>query len=72
MDSLCWNDPLIDGNKRCAWIAVRLVFFRNRGLVWTLGDDSAYELVIEASDSHLHVDVLAERLQEGFHPRDQR
>ncbi|MGB6245033.1 type II toxin-antitoxin system death-on-curing family toxin [Gordonia sp. (in: high G+C Gram-positive bacteria)] len=66
LDSLCRNHALVDGNKRCAWIAVRLLYFRNDRRTWTLGDDAAYDLIIEASSAHLDVDRLAQRLRDGF------
>lgn len=66
LDSLTRNHALIDGNKRCAWIAVRLTYFRNTRTVWTLGDDAAYDLIIEASSIHLSLAELAQRLRTGF------
>ncbi|GAA1412878.1 toxin Doc [Glutamicibacter uratoxydans] len=66
LDSLCRNHALVDGNKRCAWIAVRLTYYRNLGAVWVLGDDEAYDLVIEVSSTHLDVAEIARRLERGF------
>ncbi|WP_372493286.1 type II toxin-antitoxin system death-on-curing family toxin [Gordonia alkaliphila] len=66
LDSLCRNHALVDGNKRCGWIGVRLIYFRNTGKVWTLGDDAAHDLIIEASSTHLDLAELARRLDEGF------
>ncbi|MGP9816840.1 type II toxin-antitoxin system death-on-curing family toxin [Glutamicibacter sp. 363] len=68
LDSLCRNHALVDGNKRCAWIAIRLTYFRNLGAVWTLGDDEAYDLVIAVSSTHLEVKEIARRLGQGFKP----
>ncbi|MFS4490768.1 type II toxin-antitoxin system death-on-curing family toxin [Dietzia kunjamensis] len=66
LDSFCRNHSLVDGNKRCAWIAVELIYFRNLGAIWVAGDDAAYELVIRASDSHLDVTDIAHDLRAGF------
>lgn len=38
--------------------------------VWTLGDDKAYDLVIEVSSTHLEVQEIARRLELGFKPVD--
>lgn len=66
LDAFCRNHPLVDGNKRCGWIAVRLTYFRNLGAVWVAGDDAAYELVMSAADEHLAVSEIAEVLEQGF------
>ncbi|EGD54935.1 type II toxin-antitoxin system death-on-curing family toxin [Gordonia neofelifaecis] len=65
-DSLCRNHALVDGNKRCAWIAVRLIYFRNAGHRWLLGDDAAYDLVIRACSEHVALDDLEAALRRGF------
>lgn len=68
MDSLCRNHAFIDGNKRCAWISVRLTFYRNLKAVWIAGDDAAYSLVMRASSEHMDISELAEKLESGFGP----
>lgn len=68
LDSFCRNHSLVDGNKRCAWIAVVLIYYRNLGAVWVAGDDAAYDLVIRASVAHLSVFDIAQSLQSGFAP----
>ena len=68
MDSLCRSRALVDGNKRCAWIAVRLTYYRNHRHYWRSGDDAAYALVLRASDQHLDIAALADQLRQGFSP----
>ncbi|GAA3948677.1 type II toxin-antitoxin system death-on-curing family toxin [Gordonia caeni] len=69
LDSLCRNHSLVDGNKRCGWIGVRLIYFRNASRGWSLGDDAAYGLIIEASSTHLGLPDLALSLESGFSHR---
>lgn len=66
LDSFCRNHSLIDGNKRCAWIAIRLLYFRNGGRVWVESEDAAYDLVIRASSDHIDLDTLVDLLRSGF------
>ena len=68
LDSLCRNHSFVDGNKRCAWISVRLTYYRNLKEVWVAGDDAAYSLVMRASSEHMDVADIAKRLSSGFAP----
>lgn len=45
LHSLARNHPLVDGNKRLAWLAT-YVFLAKNGIVLDADDDSAYALVI--------------------------
>ena len=45
LHSLARNDPLVDGNKRLAWLAT-YVFLAKNGVVLDPGDDEAYDLVV--------------------------
>jgi death-on-curing protein len=45
LHSLARNHPLVDGNKRLAWLAT-YVFLAKNGLVLEADDDPAYELVV--------------------------
>ena len=52
LHSLAGNHPLVDGNKRLAWLAT-YVFLAKNGIVLDAGDDAAYELVIAVADGTL-------------------
>jgi death on curing protein len=45
MHSLARNHPLVDGNKRLAWLAT-YVFFAKNGVELDPADDPAYEMVV--------------------------
>jgi death-on-curing protein len=45
LHSLARNHPLVDGNKRLAWLAT-YVFLAKNGVVLDAEDDPAYELVV--------------------------
>ena len=45
LHSLAGNHPLVDGNKRLAWLAT-YVFLAKNGVVLDPDDDAAYEFVI--------------------------
>jgi death-on-curing protein len=45
LHSLARNHPLVDGNKRLAWLAT-YVFLAKNGVVLDAGDDPAYDLVV--------------------------
>jgi death-on-curing protein len=62
LHSLASNHPLVDGNKRLAWLAV-YVFCAKNGDELDPADDDAYELVIAvASGSLSDVGAIAARL----------
>ena len=52
LHSLAGNHPLVDGNKRLAWLAT-YVFLAKNGIVLDAGDDAAYEFVIAVADGSL-------------------
>ena len=45
LHSLAGNHPLVDGNKRLAWLAT-YVFLAKNGVELDPDDDAAYELVV--------------------------
>ena len=45
LHSLARNHPLVDGNKRLAWLAT-YVFLAKNDIVLDPGDDEAYDLVV--------------------------
>jgi death-on-curing protein len=45
LHSLARNHPLVDGNKRLAWLAT-YVFLAKNDIMLDPGDDEAYELVV--------------------------
>jgi death on curing protein len=61
LHSLVRNHALADGNKRLAWLAT-VVFLDLNGHTVDLGDDSAFELVMAASEGHIDVEQIAQRL----------
>ena len=52
MHSLAGNHPLVDGNKRLAWLAT-YVFLAKNGIVLDPDDDAAYEFVIAVADGSI-------------------
>lgn len=62
LHSLACNHPLVDGNKRLAWLAT-YVFLDINGHPVITSDDEAVELVMAVADGTLtDVDKIAERL----------
>lgn len=61
LHSLVRNHALVDGNKRLAWLAT-VVFLDLNGRRVELGDDEAFELVMNAAAGKLDVEGIAERL----------
>jgi death on curing protein len=65
LHSLARNHPLVDGNKRLAWLAT-YVFFAKNGVVLDPDDDAAYDLVVSVAAGELQeVDEIAAVLR-GF------
>ena len=52
LHSLAGNHPLVDGNKRLAWLAT-YVFLAKNGTVLDADDDAAYEFVIAVADGSI-------------------
>lgn len=61
LHSLVRTHPLVDGNKRLAWLAA-VVFLELNGEPVELDDDTAFDLVIEAAEGRIEVDEIAARL----------
>ena len=62
LHSLAGNHGLVDGNKRLAWLAT-VVFLDLNGCATELGDDEAFELVMDVASGHTAVPDLAVRLR---------
>jgi death on curing protein len=62
MHSLACNHPLVDGNKRLAFLAT-VVFLRINGCTADLTDDEAFDLVLSVAAGQLAADEIAERLR---------
>lgn len=52
LHSIAINHPLVDGNKRLAWLATD-VFLRFNGVRVEAGDDDVYDLVIDVASGKL-------------------
>jgi death-on-curing protein len=61
LHSLTNNHPLVDGNKRLAWLATT-VFCDLNAYTTTLSDDEAFQIVWDIASSHMEVETIAERL----------
>jgi death-on-curing protein len=62
LHSLAANHPLVDGNKRLAWLAT-YVFCAKNGVELDPADDDAYDLVVAVASGELaDVDAIAARL----------
>jgi death-on-curing protein len=62
LHSLARNHPLVDGNKRLAWLAT-YVFCAKNGVVLDPSDDEAYDLVVAVAAGAIdEVDEIARAL----------
>jgi death-on-curing protein len=62
LHSLAANHPLVDGNKRLAWLAT-YVFCAKNGVELDPDDDDAFDLVVDvASGTLADVEAIAARL----------
>ena len=62
LHSIVSSHPLVDGNKRLGWVAVRLFYLLNDAGI-RARDDDAYELVVSIADGRLQdIQPIAERL----------
>ena len=52
LHSLAGNHPLVDGNKRLAWLGI-YVFLAKNGIALEADDDAAYDFVIAVADGSL-------------------
>lgn len=63
LHSLVTGHPLVDGNKRLGWVAVRL-FYRMNDLDIHPGANEAFELVIAIAEGGLHdINAIAAQLR---------
>lgn len=62
LHSMVRNYALVDGNKRLGWLAAMVFLDLNRCVV-DLGDDAAFDLVMDAATGTADVEEIAERLQ---------
>ena len=60
--SIAGNHPLVDGNKRLAWLAT-VVFLDLNNHQPDLGDQAAFDLVMQVAEGLSDVDLIAARLQ---------
>lgn len=61
LHSLVNNHPLVDGNKRLAWLAT-VVFLRINGVDVEASNDDAFSLVWEIASGSLELEEIRERL----------
>jgi len=61
LESIVRNHPLIDGNKRLAWVAV-VVFYGINGLALRAPEDPAYDLVIAVVEGRASYPDVATQL----------
>ena len=62
LHSIVTSHPLVDGNKRLGWVALRL-FYRMNETDLRVDADEAFDLVAAVADARLRdVDAIAERL----------
>jgi len=59
--SLAQNHPLIDGNKRFAWV-MTLTFLELNGIIVELETDEAFDLVLAVAQGRLDLERVATRL----------
>jgi death-on-curing protein len=62
LQSLVNNHPLVDGNKRLAWLCT-VVFLRLNDHETKLNDDDAFELVWDIASGTLELDEISLRLR---------
>ena len=62
LHSLALHHPLVDGNKRLAWLAT-VVFLDLDGSAPDLDDDAAFELVMDVAAGSADVEEIARRLR---------
>jgi death-on-curing protein len=62
LHSLAGNHPLVDGNKRLAWLAT-VVFLDLNGLEPKVSDDEAFDVVWEVASGESDLTVISARLR---------
>lgn len=61
LESILRNHPLVDGNKRLAWVAVAVFYGLNRRAL-RAPEDSAYDLVIAVTEGRVGYPEVATQL----------
>ena len=61
LHSIVTNHALVDGNKRLGWLATT-VFLDFNGEPVGLGDDDAFQLVLDVAEGRIDVEDIAGRL----------
>ncbi len=64
LHSIVRNHPLVDGNKRLAWLAAD-VLLRINGVQVEMDDDEVFDLVMASAKGDLGIADIARALQEG-------
>jgi death-on-curing protein len=64
LESLARNHPLIDGNKRLAWVAMRLFLLLNGADVRVPSAQEGDEFVRAVAQGQIGLDVIADRLRQ--------
>lgn len=67
LHSLAQNQPLVDGNKRLAWLAM-VVLLAVNGHRPRVSDDEGFEVMMAISGGLTDVNVIASRLQVESRP----
>jgi death on curing protein len=71
LESIARNHPLLDGNKRLAWVAA-VVFYGINGVTLRAPQDPAYELVVAVAEGRLPYPEVAAQLADWVTPLPQR
>lgn len=71
MESLARNHPLIDGNKRLAWLATVGFMLANGVDVTPPNDDEAETFVLAVAQGHLELQMIAATLTAWSHSAGQ-
>jgi death-on-curing protein len=62
LHAIVTNHPLVDGNKRLGWVAVRLFYLLNDGDIRPPAD-AAYDLIVAVADGRLRdVETIGQQL----------
>lgn len=62
LHSLARNHPLVDGNKRLAWVATRLFYLANERVL-DAPENDAFDLVMAVAEGRVDVPEIAQSLQ---------
>ena len=68
LESIVRNHPLVDGNKRLGWTAMK-VFVLLNGYALPAPHDDAYDLVIGVAEGRLDIREVAAQLERWSRPR---